>query len=140
MRLNAKLHTLMNAYFFKRYARIALSAALFALAFAAASPTLNALRAQSEPKLFAALCTSMGFVRAVVDSVDGTNEPATPTHQGIECAWCVQPGNWLAFGHADSLAVPTATGRNPAPLVAFEPSPPTLIHTVAHSRGPPSIS
>ena len=137
MRRNAKLRTLMNATFFKRYARIALSAALFALAFAAVSPTLNALRAQSEPKLFAALCTSMGFVRVAIDS---TSEPATPAHQGIEGAWCLQPGNWLAFGHADSLVVPVAIGRNPAPLLAFQPSPPTITHTVAHSRGPPLIS
>jgi hypothetical protein len=137
MRLNAKLRTPMNAIFFKRYARIALSAALFALAFAAASPMLNALRAQGQPKLFAALCTSMGFVRV---AVDGTNEPAKPAHQGIECAWCVQPGNWLAFSHADSLVVPSAIGRNPAPLLAFEPSPPKITHTVAHSRGPPLVS
>jgi hypothetical protein len=137
MRRNAKLRTPMNATFFKRYARVALSAALFALAFAAASPTLNALRAQGQPKLFAALCTSMGFVRV---AVDGTNEPVTPVHQGVECAWCVQPGNWLAFGHADSLAIPSAMGRNPSPLLAFEPSPPTIIHTVAHPRGPPLVS
>jgi hypothetical protein len=127
----------MNATFFKRYARLALSAALFALSFAAASPTLNAVRAQGQPKLFAALCTSMGFVRV---AIDGTNEPATPAHQGIECAWCLQPGNWLAFGYADSLVAPSAMGRSPSPLLAFVPPPPAIIHTVAHSRGPPLVS
>jgi hypothetical protein len=131
----------MNWHFLKRYARIVFSVALLTLAFAAASPTLNALRAQlfsqGQSKLFAALCTSMGMVRI---AVDGTTEPTKPQHHSIECAWCVQPGNWLALGHADSLAVPAAIGRNPAPLLAFALSPPTIIHTIAHSRGPPFIS
>ena len=135
------MHDPMNAHFFKhffkRHAHFALSAALFALAFAAASPTLNALRAQGQPKLFAALCTSMDFVRV---AVDGTNEPATPSHHSVECAWCVQPGNWLAFGHADSLVVPAINSANPPPLLAFEPFTPVVIHTVAHSRGPPHLS
>ena len=137
MRLNDKLRPAMNHYFFKRYARLALSTALLALAFAAASPTLNAFRAQSQPKLFAALCTSMGFVRVAVDD---TNEPAAPSHHSVECAWCVQPGNWLAFGHIDSLVAPTVDSSNPPPLLAFEPFPPVVIHTVAHSRGPPLLS
>jgi hypothetical protein len=131
----------VNLHFLRRHARFALIAALLALAFAAASPTLNALRAQfvsqTQPQLFAALCTSMGFIRAAVDE---PNEPATPSHHGIECAWCIQPGNWLALGHADVLHLPVVIGRNPAPLLAFAPFPTVVIHTVAHSRGPPFIS
>lgn len=127
----------MSLHFLRRHARFALTAALLALAFAAVSPTLNALRAQSAPKLFAALCTSMGFVRV---AIDGTNEPAVPVHQGIECAWCVQPGAWLALGHAGVLPLPVVIGQNPAPLLAFEPFPAVVTHTVAHSRGPPAIS
>jgi hypothetical protein len=131
----------MNSHFLKRYARIVLSVALVMLAFAAASPTLNALRAQfvsqGQSKLFAALCTSMGMVRIAVNE---TNEPATPSHHNIECAWCIEPGNWLALGHADVLHLPVVIGRNSAPLLAFEPFPPTIIHTVAHSRGPPFVS
>lgn len=134
----------MNLHFLRRHARFALTAALLALAFAAASPTLNALRAQlmpqAQPTLFAALCTSMGFIRVAVDSNNAANDPAAPSPHSIECAWCVQPGHWLVLGHADALHLPVVVGRNTAPLLAFAPSPLAIIHTVAHSRGPPFIS
>jgi hypothetical protein len=127
----------MTRLTFFRRARLTLWLAAVALLFAALSPTLHAWRAEGQPKLFAELCTSMGFVRVAVDD-NGT--PAKPVTHGPECAWCLSPASLLALGGADALHVPPAIGREPAPLSARFPASLSRHHAFAWAHAPPSLS
>jgi hypothetical protein len=125
--------------FFHR-ARFALWLAAAMLLFAALSPTLNALRAQSQPRLFAELCTALGVQRFAIDTNAATAQESGESgeqHHGIECAWCLQPGQWLSMGNAPAPVLPAAIGRNPSPVLAFQPVCDSCTHTIAYSRGPP---
>jgi hypothetical protein len=122
---------------FQQRARFTLWIAAIALLFAAMSPTLNAWRAQGQPKLFAELCTSMGFVRVALDD-SGT--PTQPTKHSPECAWCLAPASLLAMSGADALQIPDALGREPAPLATLQPVSHSRHHAFAWAQAPPAIS
>lgn len=105
--------------------------------FAALSPTLHAWRAEGQPRLFAELCTSMGFVRVAVDD-SGT--PAKQANHGPECAWCLAPASLLAMGGANSLHVPAGIGREPAPQSPLFPVSLSRHHAFAWAHAPPVLS
>jgi hypothetical protein len=122
---------------FHRRARAALWLAAIAILFAALSITLNAWRAEGQPQLFAELCTSMGFVRVAVDD-NGT--PAEPVKHSPECAWCLSPASLLSMAGADALHIPTAIGREPAPILALQQISCSHRHPFAWAQAPPVFS
>jgi hypothetical protein len=122
---------------FHRRARTTLWLAATALLFAALSSTLHAWRAQGQPKLFAVLCTSMGFVKVAVDD---NGPPDTQVKHGPECAWCLSPASLLSMSGADSLQVPTAIGREFAPIFASQSYSLFRHHAFAWAQAPPVLS
>lgn len=133
----ARIRTAMASPILHRRSRFTLWLAAIAILFAALSPTINAWRAQGQPKLFAELCTSMGFVRVAVDD-SGT--PAKEVKHSPECAWCLAPGSLLAMGGADRLHIPPALGREPAPQSVHQPLSLSRHHAFAWAQAPPVLS
>ncbi|MBL0123853.1 MAG: DUF2946 family protein [Betaproteobacteria bacterium] len=120
-----------------RRASFTLWLAAIAMLFAALSPTLHAWRTEGQPKLFAELCTSMGFVRVAVDD---NGAPAKQVKQSPECAWCLSSASLLAMGNADPLLIPTAIGREPAPVLTHQPIFLSRHHAFAWAHAPPVFS
>ena len=127
----------MNRSTLHRRARFTLWLAAIALLFAALSPTFNAWRSEGQPKLFAELCTSMGFVRVAVDD-NGT--PGKPVKHSPECAWCLAPSSLAALTSGDVLQVPAGIGHTPAPFFTAQPHFPSRHHAFAWAQAPPAIS
>ncbi len=121
----------------RRRARPALWLAAIAILFAALSPTINAMRVQGQPALFAELCTSMGFVRVAVDD---SGLPAKTASHATECAWCLAPGSLLALGGGETLRIPAAIGHEPVPQTAPESISVSRHHAFAWAQAPPVLS
>ena len=137
MHRRGRIRASMTHINFHRRARFALWLATVALLFAALSTTLNAWRAQGQPKLFAELCTSMGFVKVAVDD-NGT--PTRPVTHGPECAWCLSSASLLAIVGADAIFIPDAVGREPAPILARKQVSLSRHHAFAWAQAPPVFS
>jgi len=117
--------------------RLALQLGVVALLFAALSPTLAALRAQSQPALLGEICTAMGFVKV---AADGSGIPAAPAQHAPHCAWCLSPGTWLALAGEAQIALPTSSGRSYSPPVYAPEYSPQRAHTLAWAQAPPRFS
>jgi hypothetical protein len=79
----------------------------------------------------------MGFVKVVVD------DNGTPTKQikhSPECAWCFSSALLLGLAGADSLHIPAALGREPAPILALQPITFLRHHAFAWAQAPPAFS
>jgi Protein of unknown function (DUF2946) len=121
-----------------RRARLVLWIAAAALLFAALSPTLNALRAKSQPRLFAEICSQMGFLRVAVGDAGA---PAEKSVHATSCAWCLQPGTWLALeAPAPTLAAPILVVSLPVAVAVEVPARAPPPHLLAQSRAPPAYS
>ncbi len=127
----------MTRLTFFRRAHFTLWLAAIAMLFAALSPTLHAWRAEGQPKLFAELCTSMGFVKVAVDD---NATPATQVKHGPECAWCLSPASLLAMSGADTLQVPAIIGGEPVPSLASQSHSLSRHHAFAWAQAPPVLS
>lgn len=117
-----------------RHARFAIWLAAIAVLLAALSPTSNAWRLQGQPRLFAELCTSMGFVRIAID------DKGAPTRQikhGTDCSWCLSPASLLALSGVDAQHIPSSIGREPALALVLKPVTLARHHAFAWAQAPP---
>ncbi len=127
----------MNSFFSRKTSRAALWLAAAAVLFAALSPLANAMRAQGEPKLFAEICTSVGFVKI---AADGSRIPATPDKHAPQCAWCLASATWLALTGATEIAAAAPKGRYVTPESTTPSYSPRRTHVYAWAQAPPQLS